>query len=57
MTDTTITVSDEVWGYLNARKERGESFDNVLRSELDITSDEDETAHNPPMTDGGDGHA
>lgn len=38
MTDTTITVSDEVWGYLRDRKGRGESFDTVLRNELGIES-------------------
>lgn len=28
---TTIEVSDETWRQLNVRKERGESFDDVIQ--------------------------
>lgn len=42
MAKTTITVTDEVWGYLHDRKERGETFDAVLRQELGIARDEQE---------------
>jgi predicted CopG family antitoxin len=41
---TTITVSDPVWKDLNGRKERGETFDDVLRGVLEI----DGTAHESP---------
>lgn len=34
MSDTSIPVTDPVWSELNARKERGETFDDVLRREL-----------------------
>jgi len=33
---TTITVSDEVWEHLDRRKERGQSFDELLREDYDI---------------------
>ena len=33
---TTITVSDELWEYLHERKERGESYDQLLRRLLNI---------------------
>jgi hypothetical protein len=46
MTDrTTITVSDEVWRHLNAMKGRGDSFDDVLRSELDLGEEQPATPH------------
>ena len=38
---TTITVDDLVWTYLNDRKERGKTFNEVLHEELGI-------AHEPP---------
>jgi len=31
-----IQISDEIWDYLNKEKERGESFDDVLRRRLKI---------------------
>jgi hypothetical protein len=44
MTDrTTITVSDEVWRHLNAMKGRGDSFDDVLRRELDLGEEQPKT--------------
>jgi negative regulator of replication initiation len=33
---TTVEVSEEVWRYLNSLKGPGDSFDDVLRRELDI---------------------
>lgn len=36
MERTTITVSDEVWRYLDAKKDRGDSMDDILRQELGI---------------------
>lgn len=32
---TTIEISDETWEALNRRKERGQSFDDVVTSLLD----------------------
>lgn len=40
MADTSIAVSDEVWGELHRRKQRGDTFDDVLRRELDLGHDE-----------------
>jgi len=34
--DTNIPVSDAVWSELHRRKERGQSFDDVLREELEM---------------------
>lgn len=45
MERTTITVSDEVWRYLDAKKDRGDSMDDILRQELGI-GDEDNAASN-----------
>lgn len=36
MSDTNIPVTNEVWAYLDAQKGRNESFDDVLREELNI---------------------
>jgi predicted CopG family antitoxin len=38
---TTITVSDEVWRHLDERKERGQSFDDLLREDygLEVPAD------------------
>lgn len=36
MADTNIPVSDEVWSELNSRKQRGDTFDDVLRRVLDM---------------------
>jgi len=44
MTDTNIPVTDAVWQYLNAQKGRNESFDDVLRDELNLT-EQDGPAH------------
>lgn len=33
---TTITVSDEVWKFLDEKKQRGESFDSLLREEFGL---------------------
>ena len=48
MADTSIGVSDEVWEELHRRKERGDTFDDVLRELLGL----DETARekNKPDT-------
>lgn len=32
---TTVNVSDETWERLNRRKDRGDSFDDVIESLLD----------------------
>lgn len=40
--DTTVPVSDEVWKVLTRRKDRGDSFDDVLRRVLELDSDEDD---------------
>ena len=47
MERTTITVSDDVWRYLHGRKDRGESFDDVLRRELGLPGEggESESEH------------
>ena len=43
MTDrTTITVSDDVWRYLDAKKQRGQSFDELLRDEFGIEDRHDQ---------------
>jgi len=41
---TNIPVSDEVWSYLDRRKGRGETFDDIIRKELNLT-EQDEAAH------------
>lgn len=38
--DTTVPVSDEVWKELMMRKDRGDSFDDVLRRLLGLDDDE-----------------
>ena len=35
-----IQISDKVWDYLNQKKKRGESFDDVLRDELELETEE-----------------
>ena len=37
--DTTVPVSDEVWEALMRRKNRGDTFDDVLRRELGLDDD------------------
>ena len=37
--DTTVPVSDEVWAALMRRKNRGDTFDDVLRRELGLDDD------------------
>jgi len=44
MSDTNIAVSIKVWSYLNGQKTPSQSFDDVLRDELDLESN-DEAAH------------
>ena len=44
--DTTVPVSDAVWRELMLRKSRGDTFDDVLRRELDL--DDDEPSPEPP---------
>lgn len=44
MSDTNIPVTNEVWEYLNGQKGRNESFDDVLRNELNMNGD-NEAAH------------
>ena len=39
--DTTVPVSDEVWEALMRRKNRGDTFDDVLRRELGLDDDDD----------------
>ena len=39
--DTTVPVSDEVWEALMRRKNRGDTFDDVLRRELGLDDDAD----------------
>ena len=39
---TTITISDEMWSYLNRQKRPGDSFDDVLRRELLSVDEESE---------------
>jgi len=39
---TTIWVSDDTWSKLNARKNRGDSFDDVIRRELGLDDEETE---------------
>lgn len=34
---TTISVSDDTWERLDDRKERGESFDDIVSELLDVT--------------------
>lgn len=31
-----VPVSDELWEYLNKKKKRGESFEDVLRREINL---------------------
>ena len=38
--DTTVPVSDAVWRELMLRKNRGDTFDDVLRRELGLDGDE-----------------
>ena len=40
--DTTVPVSDAVWRELMLRKNRGDTFDDVLRRELGLDDDERE---------------
>jgi len=37
----TIQISDKLWGYLNKKKQRGETFNNVLIRELKLNSEHD----------------
>ena len=41
--DTTVPVSDEVWEALMRRKNRGDTFDDVLRRELGLDDDDADT--------------
>lgn len=41
---TNIHVTDEVWTELNSRKKPGESFDDVLRRELNMLREDDSEA-------------
>jgi predicted CopG family antitoxin len=34
---TQIQISDELWEYLRLKKKRGETFDEVLKKELNIS--------------------
>ena len=45
--DTTVPVSDAVWRELMLRKNRGDTFDDVLRRELGL--DDDERDPEPPV--------
>ena len=47
--DTSIAVSDEVWNALMRRKQRGDTFDDVLRRELgmDESDNGDNTSPEP----------
>ena len=47
--DTTVPVSDAVWRELMLRKNRGDTFDDVLRRELGL--DGDEPTPEPPADD------
>ena len=48
--DTTVPVSDAVWRELMLRKNRGDTFDDVLRRELGLDDDEP-TPEAPADTD------
>jgi len=37
---TTVEVSDDTWTRLNRRKERGQSFDDVIRVMLESETDQ-----------------
>lgn len=50
--DTTIPVSDEVWERLMRMKQRGDSFDDVLRRELGLDDEPAEQIDNGVSTDG-----
>jgi len=39
---TTITISEEVWNYLNKEKNLGEGFNDTLKRLLEIKEDEDD---------------
>lgn len=53
MGKTSIEVDDSTWKDLNRRKDRGDTFDDVI-SELLAEDENGTTAHEPPMADGGD---
>lgn len=36
---TTVTVSDETWKQLTMRKDRGDSFDDVIQDLLEIAEE------------------
>lgn len=40
---TSIKVSEEVWQHLNGQKRLGDSFDDVLRRELGLEDDRDDS--------------
>ena len=40
--DTTIRITDDVWSRLNARKGRGDSFNDVVATLLDVVEEQEE---------------